>query len=63
MNIDSIIKIIETLIEKGHAYESQGDVYYSARSFKDYGKLSGKNVDDLESGARIVSYRASSMTR
>lgn len=52
-NIDSIIKIIETLIEKGHAYESQGDVYYSARSFKDYGKLSGKNVDDLESGARI----------
>ena len=52
-NIDSIIQIIETLIEKGHAYESQGDVYYSARSFKDYGKLSGKNVDDLESGARI----------
>ena len=52
-NIDSIIKIIEALIERGHAYESQGDVYYSARSFKDYGKLSGKNVDDLESGARI----------
>ncbi len=52
-NIDSIIKIIEALIANGHAYESQGDVYYSARSFKDYGKLSGKNVDDLESGARI----------
>ncbi len=52
-NIDSIIQIIEALIEKGHAYESQGDVYFSARSFKDYGKLSGKNVDDLESGARI----------
>ncbi len=52
-NIDSIISIIETLIEKGHAYESQGDVYYSARSFKGYGKLSGKNIDDLESGARI----------
>ncbi len=52
-NIDSIIKIIETLIEKGHAYESQGDVYYSARSFRGYGKLSGKNIDDLESGARI----------
>ncbi len=52
-NIDSIIQIIQTLIEKGHAYESQGDVYYSARSFKGYGKLSGKNVDDLESGARI----------
>ncbi|MBR3836519.1 MAG: cysteine--tRNA ligase [Clostridia bacterium] len=52
-NIDSIISIIETLVEKGHAYESQGDVYYSARSFKGYGKLSGKNIDDLESGARI----------
>ncbi len=52
-NIDSIISIIETLIEKGHAYESCGDVYYSARSFKGYGKLSGKNIDDLESGARI----------
>ncbi len=52
-NIDAIIQIIETLIEKGHAYESQGDVYYAARSFRGYGKLSGKNVDDLESGARI----------
>ncbi|MBR2616323.1 MAG: cysteine--tRNA ligase [Clostridia bacterium] len=52
-NIDSIIQIIETLIEKGHAYESEGDVYYSARSFKGYGKLSGKNIDDLESGARV----------
>lgn len=52
-NIDAIISIIEALIEKGHAYESEGDVYFSARSFKSYGKLSGKNIDDLESGARI----------
>ena len=52
-NIDSIIAIIEKLIENGHAYESQGDVYFSARSFKSYGSLSGKNIDDLESGARI----------
>ncbi len=52
-NIDSIISIIEKLIENGHAYESQGDVYFAARSFKNYGSLSGKNVDDLESGARI----------
>ncbi|MBR4288212.1 MAG: cysteine--tRNA ligase [Clostridia bacterium] len=52
-NIDAIIAIIEALIEKGHAYESQGDVYYAARTFKNYGCLSGKNVDDLESGARI----------
>lgn len=52
-NIESIISIIEKLIENKLAYESCGDVYYSARSFKDYGKLSGKNIDDLESGARI----------
>lgn len=52
-NIDAIIAIIEALIEKGHAYESCGDVYFAARSFKNYGCLSGKNVDDLESGARI----------
>ena len=52
-NIDSIISIIEKLIENHHAYVSGGDVYYSARSFRDYGKLSGKNIDDLESGARV----------
>ncbi|MBP5289387.1 MAG: cysteine--tRNA ligase [Clostridia bacterium] len=52
-NMDDIIRIISLLIEKGHAYESHGDVYYAARSFKEYGKLSGKNVDDLESGARV----------
>ncbi|MBR2634220.1 MAG: cysteine--tRNA ligase [Clostridia bacterium] len=52
-NIDSIIDIIQKLIANGHAYESCGDVYFSARSFKGYGKLSGKNIDDLESGARI----------
>lgn len=52
-NMDDIIRIISILIDKGHAYESHGDVYYAARSFKSYGKLSGKNVDDLESGARV----------
>lgn len=53
-NIDEIIKIIETLIEKGHAYPvSNGDVYFSTRSFKGYGKLSGQTIDDLQSGARI----------
>lgn len=52
-NIDAIISIIEALIEKGHAYEAQGDVYFAARTFKNYGCLSGKNIDDLESGARI----------
>jgi cysteinyl-tRNA synthetase len=49
-----IIHIIELLVEKGHAYPAEnGDVYYSARSFKPYGKLGGFDIDDLESGARI----------
>ena len=53
-NIDEIISIIERLVEKGHAYStSTGDVYFRARSFDEYGKLSHQNVDDLESGARI----------
>ncbi len=53
-NIDEIIKIIETLIEKNHAYAlPNGDVYFSTRSFEDYGKLSKQTIDDLQSGARI----------
>ena len=51
--IDAIIKIVETLIERGFAYESDGDVYFSTRAVKEYGKLSKVDVDDLESGARI----------
>ncbi len=53
-NIDEIISIIETLIEKGFAYESGGDVYYRAKKFSDYGKLSHQPLEDLESGARIA---------
>ena len=53
-NIDEIISIIETLIEKGFAYESQGDVYYRAKKFNEYGKLSHQPLEDLESGARIA---------
>ncbi|MBR5517005.1 MAG: cysteine--tRNA ligase [Firmicutes bacterium] len=49
-----IVKFVEELIEKGYAYESEGDVYYRARKFEGYGKLSGKNIDDLISGARIA---------
>ena len=45
---------MQTLIDKGYAYEADGDVYYSARKFPEYGKLSGQNIDDLESGARIA---------
>lgn len=49
--MDDIIKFIQVLIDKGYAYQSEGDVYYRARKFKDYGKLSGQSVDDLEQGA------------
>ena len=52
-NIESIIEIISTLIENGYAYNVDGDVYYSTKKFKDYGKLSHQPLEDLESGARI----------
>ncbi|WP_410504374.1 cysteine--tRNA ligase [Ligilactobacillus salivarius] len=50
-NMDDIINFIEVLVQKGYAYESAGDVYYKTRKFKDYGKLSGQLIDDLEQGA------------
>ena len=53
-NIQQIIEFVETLIEKGYAYEVDGDVYYSTRKFKDYGKLSKHNIEELEAGARIA---------
>ena len=52
-NIDAIQDIITSLIEKGYAYESKGDVYFRAKKFKEYGKLSHQPLDDLEAGARI----------
>ena len=52
-NIQQIIDIVSTLIEKGYAYEVNGDVYYRTLKFKDYGKLSHQPIDDLQSGARI----------
>ncbi|MBQ8002775.1 MAG: cysteine--tRNA ligase [Clostridia bacterium] len=51
-NIDAIIEIIKTLIEKGHAYEVDGDVYFSVKSDPNYGKLSHKPLDDLMEGVR-----------
>ena len=51
--IDKIIEIIESLIEKGYAYDVEGDVYFRVRRDEDYGKLSHRSVDDLLSGARI----------
>jgi len=53
-NIDEMISNIKKLVEKEHAYRaSNGDVYFRARSFQEYGKLSHQNVDDLDTGARI----------
>jgi cysteinyl-tRNA synthetase len=52
-HIPEMIAMIERLIERGHAYEADGDVYFIVRSFPDYGKLSGRNIDELRSGERI----------
>lgn len=52
--IDGMIDMIQTLIDKGYAYEKNGTVFYRTRKFAGYGKLSGKNLDDLEAGARIA---------
>lgn len=53
-HIGDMIEIIQNLIEKGHAYEADGDVYFDVISYKDkYGALSKQNIDDLQSGARI----------
>ena len=52
-NMDQIIAFVKDLIDLGYAYEVDGDVYYSTRAFKEYGKLSGQNIEDLEAGARI----------
>ena len=51
--IDHIIQIVQGLIEKGHAYESEGDVYFFVSSDDDYGKLSGRKLEDMQSGFRI----------
>ena len=52
--VDQIIVMVKTLIEKGHAYPaSNGDVYYDVSSFKPYGRLSKRNLDDLQAGARV----------
>lgn len=52
-NIDEIIDIVSTLIEKGYAYAVDGDVYFSTKKFSEYGKLSHQPLEDLEAGARI----------
>ena len=52
--ICGMVDMIQTLIDKGYAYEKNGTVYYRTRKFKDYGKLSHKNLDDLQSGGRTL---------
>lgn len=52
--IDGMISLIGTLIDKGYAYDKDGTVYFRTRKFKDYGKLSKKNIDDLEAGHRDI---------
>ncbi|MDF2544520.1 MAG: cysS [Herbinix sp.] len=52
--IDGMIEMINALIKKGYAYEKNGTVYFRTRNFKEYGKLSKKNLDDLEAGIRIA---------
>ncbi|MGM0548877.1 MAG: cysteine--tRNA ligase, partial [Bacillota bacterium] len=53
-NVAEIIEMVKTLIEKGYAYEVNGNVYFSVESFADYGKLSGRNLDEMQAGARIA---------
>lgn len=52
-HIEEIITLVQKLEEKGYAYQKDGDVFFRVRKFKEYGKLSGKKVDDLKTGARI----------
>ncbi len=52
-NIQQIIDLVQTLIDKGYAYAAGGDVYYRTKKFADYGKLSHQPIEDLQAGARI----------
>ncbi len=52
-NIEAIIDTVKTLVDKGYAYESNGDVYFETKKFSEYGKLSKQPLEDLEAGARI----------
>lgn len=52
-HIPEIIEMIRSLIARGHAYELNGDVYFEVGSFKDYGKLSGRSLEEMRAGARV----------
>ncbi len=52
-HIGEMLELISTLIEKGHAYDGSDAVYFDVRSYKDYGRLSGRKIDELYSGVRV----------
>ncbi|MDA8169294.1 MAG: cysteine--tRNA ligase [Nitrospiraceae bacterium] len=52
-HIEEIIRMVKGLVEKGHAYVVDGDVYFSVESFPGYGKLSGRRLEDMQAGARV----------
>ena len=52
-NIGEMITLVKTLIEKGYAYEQDGDVYFDIQKFDEYGKLSHRNLEDMTAGARM----------
>ncbi|MFY9175153.1 MAG: cysteine--tRNA ligase [Peptococcia bacterium] len=52
-HIGNIIELVQALVEKGYAYESEGDVYFEVSKFTDYGKLSKRDLNDLQAGARV----------
>jgi len=52
-HIDEIIKAVERLISRGYAYEAGGDVFFAVETFEDYGKLSGRRLEEMEAGARV----------
>ncbi len=52
-NIADMVRYIQTLVDKGYAYEAGGDVYFNVRKFPGYGKLSGQSIDQMETGVRI----------
>ena len=53
-HMDDIIAMVQQIIDNGFAYEVNGDVYFEVRKFKPYGKLSGRSIDEMQSGARIA---------
>ena len=53
-NIDGIIALNQKLVDRGHAYEVEGDLYFDVTSYEDYGKLSGRKLEDLRAGERVT---------